>query len=123
RWRQKDDWNSFDSENLGEYQVPGGDLEKSLDAFVDGLERYIETNEELEREKLRTVDFVYLLDEVLDFKVVKNGPPKDKKPKKLAGRPLEVILRALWLTLGDFKAWAMDKKVLPLEELTDIQLQ
>lgn len=116
------DRDDFDSELLGVYRSADNDTNQSLAAFVEGLTRYVENNDSAERERLRSVDFVFLLDDVLDLKERPDGPKQPKKPKKLAGLPLEVVLRAIWITLGEFKNWAIEEKLLAAEELTDIEI-
>lgn len=115
------DPDNFDPEVIGQYSIDGDEIKESLAGFADGLKRYIVSNDAEERERLGSVDFVFLLDDVLGLKDPKKETPK--KPKKLLGLPLEVVLRAVWLTLGEFKNWTIDEKLLATEALTDIQIQ
>ena len=117
----KVDTDNFDLDLLGVYRSSDEDAEKSLDAFEFGLKQYIENNDSEQRDNLRSVDFVFLLDDVLELREPK-GPKKTPKPKKLVGLPLEVVLRAVWLTLGDFKSWTIEQRLLATEELTDIMI-
>lgn len=115
------DPDNLDSEVLGHYRIDGDDIKESLAGFADGLKRYIASNDSVERDRLRSVDFVFLLDDVLGLKDPK--PKSSPKPKKLRGQPLEMVLRAVWLTLGEFKNWVIEEKLLATEALTDIEIQ
>ncbi|HQB06482.1 MAG TPA: hypothetical protein PK712_01415, partial [Rectinema sp.] len=72
--------------------------------FIEGLREYIEEEASECREKLLNCDFVTVRDHILKFK--KKGSTPSKKIKKLSGGPIEVLLHAVWLTLGEFKAAA-----------------
>lgn len=115
------DLENLDPELLGDYHAENAVTRSSLEAFIQGLKRYIETNDSKEREGLRSVDFVFLLDKVLGAK--EPGPKKPPAPKKLSGSPLQAVLRAVWLTLGEFKKSVAGKKVLLSEALTDIEIR
>lgn len=104
---------SIDPDMLGSYET--------INDLIAGLKKYIETNNANERERLCSVDFVFLLDEILGFRPRKGKP--STKPKKLSGMPLEVVLRAVWLTLGEFKTWTQEQGLLAAEAITDIQIQ
>ncbi|EEG79125.1 ATP-binding protein [Dethiobacter alkaliphilus] len=84
-----------DEDHLGEFH--------NIEEVVDTLKEYIEKRSEESKKKLYTVDFVFLLEKIIEFK--KNGSTSStkKNPKKLKGLPLDVFLRGIWLTLGDFK--------------------
>ena len=73
-----------------------------LRELTEELSKYIEERSEEAKVRLRTVDFVYLYENVLGYKP-KNGN-NGRKPgtRKLVGLPPEVFLRGLWITLGDF---------------------
>lgn len=66
--------------------------------FLNGLRRYIETEDKDEQEKLRACDFVILHDAVL-----RCHPPRKKQtkssPQPLRGSLLDSLLTALWNTL------------------------
>jgi DNA phosphorothioation-dependent restriction protein DptH len=106
----------IDPDNLGKYH--------NIVDLGTGLKKYVERNDTEERLKLLSVDFVFLTEEILAFKKPKvtNGA-EIKKPKKLYGMPLEVILKAVWVTLGEFKAWTLEKGLLATEAITNILIQ
>jgi len=102
-----------DSDDLGDYE--------SKDNLLKGLRKYIEGNDAYERDRLKKVNFVFIQDRILGFK--KSGtktPPQ--KVKKISGMPLSAVLRAVWLTLGDFKAKALEQKQLAIEEIKAIEI-
>ena len=70
--------------------------------FIEDLRKYIREEASECREKLLRCDFVTVRDHILKFK--KKGPARSRKIKKLSGGPIEVLLRAVWLTLGEFVA-------------------
>ncbi len=105
---------NINAEDLGDYE--------SCDDLIKGLQDYIDNNDIKEREKLRTVDFVFLHDKVLGFKP-SDSTRKASTVKKLKGDPLPVILRALWITLKDYKQWALEKKLDPTRSLTRIEIR
>ena len=112
---------TIDKEVLGDYASMGTSVEEAVDRFVQGLKDYIENNSPEERERLRTVDFVFLQDKVLEFKT----PKKSAQPKikKLKGDPLPVVLRALWIGLKEYKNWAWEKELAPAQALTAIEIR
>jgi DNA phosphorothioation-dependent restriction protein DptH len=66
-------------------------------ALFDALSNYVKTNNQVSQ--LKDCDFVYILDEIIKYR------PSSDKPigftvKKLSGSPVEVVLHALWFTLG-----------------------
>jgi DNA phosphorothioation-dependent restriction protein DptH len=99
----------------------------SLELLLDALEDYIENRSEAARKQLLSADFIYIHDKILNFKAKKpeNGE-RDKRRgrgvKKLCGLPPEVFLRALWITLGDFKKESQGS-LLVAENLSSITLQ
>lgn len=66
--------------------------------FLDGLRRYIDTEDAEEREKLYACDFVTLHDVVLRCRSPR-APKSKESPKKLYGPLLDSLLTALWETL------------------------
>lgn len=112
---------SIDADALGAYATPSTSVEEAVERFVDGLQNYIENNNPEEREKLRTVDFVFLQDKVLEFKAPKEQPPP--KVKKLKGSPLPVVLRALWITLKEYKESTSSKNLPPAQSLSGIEIR
>jgi DNA phosphorothioation-dependent restriction protein DptH len=74
---------------------------ESGEQFLLGLIKYIENDDQIERDKLLRCDFVVIWDDILKFKVRK--PTKKRETvKKLTGNPVDVMLTALWLSLQDF---------------------
>lgn len=76
---------------------------QNSDEILEDLKAYIDHNDQSAAAKLRTVDFVYICDKVLKLRL--KGQPKPDKPavKKLKGLPPEVFLRALLLTIAEYK--------------------
>ena len=110
------------------YQEKGMELDRdvlgiydSLEKLLEGLEEYINTNSISELRKLCTADFVFINDEILGFKAKNNGRPRKKSITKLAGLPMEVFLRAIWLTLAEFKK-EMGKSLSVMEEIRSIRI-
>ena len=73
----------------------------SGEQFLEGLKRYIETDDQAERVKLLQCDFVVIWDKILKFKV-QEKKEKRESVRKLSGSPVEVFLSAAWMTLRDF---------------------
>lgn len=88
--------------------------------FIEALKQYIREDDRTSREKLLQSDFVVIHDRLLKFK-----PPQEPKHRKetvvkLSGSPIEMILNALWITLGDFKKNAMNQGLFAHEALNSI---
>lgn len=84
---------SPDAEVLGHFS--------NIEDLLDSLTRYISEQSEEDRLSLLDLDFVFVYDQILQFKYRK--PPKPHKPKNLNGTAPEIFLRALWLMMGAFK--------------------
>lgn len=83
----------------------------SLESMLAALQEYITNRSGEARNRLLTADFVYLHDKILKFRPKKKKQGKKTRsrgPKRLFGLPPEVFLRALWITLGDFKKESRD---------------
>lgn len=109
----------LESDTLGSFD--------SLDLLLDALKDYIENRSEAARKQLLSADFVYIHDKILSFKSKKpeNGDEEKRRSrgvKKIYGLPPEVFLRALWITLGDFKKESQSS-LLVAENLSSITLQ
>ena len=105
-----------DKEHLGDYV--------DIDDLIESLKWYINNRSEDARESLKAADFVYVFDEIIGFKKVSTiTPPTPRKPKKLIGLPLEVFLRAIWLTLGDFKDNLKSSSIFIGEDLKGITIK
>jgi len=76
----------------------------SLCDLLDAIERYVSVHDTTDIEALRKVDFVMVIDKILGFRPTREtAARRDRNPlKKMTGSPLEVILRGIWLTLGEF---------------------
>lgn len=83
-----------DREHLGNFG--------SIDELIQSLIDYITHRANDAKQELYSADFVYILKEILEFKIITGKPKPSKNPKKLKGMPLDVFLRAIWITLGDF---------------------
>ena len=105
----------IDPDNLGKYQ--------NIGELIKGLKKYVEGNDAEECLKLLTVDFVFLAEEILGFKKTKDTKSEPKRPKKVSGMPLEVVLKAVWITLGEFKAWTLERGLIATEAITNILIQ
>jgi len=105
-----------DSAELGDFE--------DLDDMLDTLRMYIESNSQEARQRLVTADFVFLYESILGYKPKKepNGA-STPKIKRLTGLPPEVFLRAVWLTLGDYKKHVKSKKTIMKEEIQSIRIE
>jgi DNA phosphorothioation-dependent restriction protein DptH len=115
--------------------VDSGDIEypdkEHLGAFdnvhelTETLTRYIEDRSEVAKQKLLTADFVYLLEEIIEYKkkAPGNGTSPPKNPKKIKGLPLDVFLQAIWLTLGDYKDGLKSQTMFVGEDLKGIRIR
>ena len=95
----------------------------SVDELVEAIQDYIENRSKEARQRLYSVDFVFIFDKVLGFKAKKEKTEKSKAPRKLRGVSPEVFLRAIWLTLGEArKKTIVGKKVFLAESLLNISV-
>lgn len=67
--------------------------------FLEGLLKYIDNEDLIERKKLLDCDFVTIHDVILRCRAKKISPVRES-PRKLYGPMLDSLLSALWLTLG-----------------------
>lgn len=93
-------------------------------AFIEAIERYVKTADKLARAELLGCDFITIRDRILGFR----EPPPPTLPRKptiskLYGGPIEVILGALWTTLGEFKRDAINRGVFAHEALKEIRIE
>lgn len=86
------------------------------DEFIEGLRDYVNSGDPVLRERLRSCDFVTIRDRILKFRLPKG--PKPDRVQKLTGGPIEVVLHACWLALGDFKRQALELGV-PVQEVLE----
>lgn len=78
--------------------------------LLDALEHYIATNDREDLTRLKSCDFVYIVDEILGMKA--GAKPKDKSPvRKLQGSPVDVMLQAILQCLNDCKNGHMLKSL------------
>ncbi|MBU4401025.1 MAG: hypothetical protein KKE86_17055, partial [Planctomycetes bacterium] len=91
--------------------------------FVEGLKQYVTTADRTCRTNLLGCDFVTIRDRILSFRAPKDPDPPKKTISKLSGGPVEVVLSALWTTLGEFKRAANERGVFAHEILKSIQIE
>ncbi|HHV41891.1 MAG TPA: ATP-binding protein, partial [Clostridiaceae bacterium] len=104
----------LESDTLGSFN--------SLELLLDALEDHIENRSEAARKQLLSADFVYIHDKILKYKVGPGKNVRKSRARKLYGLPPEVFLRALWITLGDFKKESQSS-LFEAESLSSITLQ
>lgn len=110
------DSEQIDSRVLGDFKSPT--------ALLDTLKDYIENRSPNACEILKTADFIFIHNRILNYKPRKNEPgPVSKKASKIYGLPPQVFLRAMWITLGEFKKNLRERSVLAGENLSKITLQ
>lgn len=91
--------------------------------FIQGIQTYVKTGSSDERRRLLQCDFVSVRDIVLQYREPKAPTLPRSTAKKLAGTPIEVILTAIWETLGDFRKSADEHGLFAHEILTSIDIQ
>jgi len=93
--------------------------------FVDGLRDYVKMADRENRDRLMGCDFTTIRDKILGFRHKDPDAPKEKKEtvRKVSGGPVEVVLGALWTTLGEFKRAADAGSVFAYESLTKIEIE
>lgn len=112
---------SFSRENMDEPPEHVLGIFPSKDELVNSLREYVETGCSAQRSRLAKADFVYIHDGILRYKSPKQRRRDDKDTiTKLRGNPLEVFLRALWLSLAGFKK--QNTNLLVLEDIESISL-
>ncbi len=119
---------AFEKNNvLGEGLDPNARRPFSTDQeLFDSLRDYIGAADLKSRERLLGCDFVVIRDDILSFRAPKDPDKKKQKSEtiaKLSGGPVEVILSALWTTLGDFKRAANERGVFAHETLKSIHVE
>jgi DNA phosphorothioation-dependent restriction protein DptH len=93
-------------------------------AFMDGLRNYIATADAKCRADLLRCDYVTIRDRILPSREDPGpGKPKKQTVSKLSGGPVEVMLSALWTTLGEFKRSANERGVFAHEALKSIHIE
>lgn len=123
RAKAKEKINKFRS-NIGDEQIDRNILGSfgTPFALLDALIDFIERRPEEVAKRLRTADFIFIYEKILNYKEKKESS-SDPKPKKVHGLPPEVFLRALWLTLGEFKKNLRTRSVLVTGDLHKIILR
>lgn len=102
-------------DKIVEVIAEGGEIDLHLDdsevcgpygtteALLEGLKKYIQTEDRTEREQLKQCDFVTIIDEILKYRRRGEEPPKEQKSiRKISGSSVEMILHAIWQTFRDF---------------------
>ena len=94
-------------------------------ALTDGLKNYVATADAKTKAELLRCDFVTIRDRILPYRKAPDDPAKAKKTtvRKLSGSPVEVVLSALWTTLGDFKRSAIELGVFAHEAIKSIHIE
>ncbi len=87
--------------------------------MLDGLERYIASENKDDREKLLSCDFITIFDKILKYRK-KEIREKKRGLKKLTGSPVETILTAIWLTLRDL---CKERVVDSCSQITKIEIK
>ena len=92
-----DDLRKEDNEEIPEERYAPAFADEA--AFLDALEKYIVDYDLSHLEALKKCDFAYIVEELLAIKPKKETKPTKETVHKLAGAPVEVVLRALWMCL------------------------
>jgi len=87
--------------------------------LLEGLKKYIETDNKEDRHKLLNCDFVMIIDKILKYREKKLNEPKDSV-KKIEGGPVEMLLTAVWFCLRDFY---QDKSIPAESQIDSISIQ
>lgn len=120
--------NRFEEQNeLGEVFAQDERVSFASDEeFLAGVRNYVGTADPETRDRLFGCDFTTIQDKILGFRQKKDPDEiKEKKPtvRRLGGSPIEVVLSALWTTLGEFKRTADANSVFAHESLTRIEIE
>lgn len=92
----------------------------SVSDLLDSCQTYVQTGAATEIAKLRTADFPFILDKILNHKLEEPTRPKRIAPRRLRGLAPEVFLHAAWLTLGDFARESRIRSALSVDEIASI---
>lgn len=76
-----------------------GPYENGL-SFLEGLQNYIEHDDQAEKARLMRCDFFVIWTQILKYSDREKKEKKAPSTKTLYGSPLEVFLSAIWQTLG-----------------------
>jgi DNA phosphorothioation-dependent restriction protein DptH len=85
--------------------------------FLNGLKKYVQSDDKIECNRLLQCDFVIIWDKILKFKTQENKE-KPESVRKLTGNPVEVILTATWMALKDFYLENRSKSEIKIEEIS-----
>jgi DNA phosphorothioation-dependent restriction protein DptH len=91
--------------------------------FIDALKHYVNTGDTKTQKLLLQCDFITIRDRILGFRAPKEPKPKKETAQKLTGGPIEVVLTALWNTLGDFKRAATARGAFAHDALKNIAIE
>jgi len=69
--------------------------------FLNGLKKYVQSDDLVERDRLLQCDFFIIWDKILKFRK-QEKKEKRESVRKLTGNPVEVLLTATWMTLKDY---------------------
>ncbi|MGM0608252.1 MAG: ATP-binding protein [Candidatus Muiribacteriota bacterium] len=97
---------------------------KSDNDFLEDLKEYIDTGDENKLKSLLKCDYTEILDNIFKFKIKKESSSSNDEPKfkKLGTDPVESVLTAIWITLGDFKKNASSKNFIAHEICSEIKI-
>lgn len=95
---------------------------KDLDELLNFINDYIESGSNSICEKLLTADFVFINDKILKFKSKGSKAPPSQRIIKLKGLSLEVFLKAIWVTIAQFKKM-QGSSLFSWDKLTKISLR
>ncbi len=103
----------IDPDDLGDYQ--------SIQELTTDLIKYIDKKDQNAREILFSADFPYIIDEILGFRK-KKEKREDIRARRLEGMPLEMVLRAVWIALSEYKRWTQDQGLIAGEAINKINI-
>lgn len=109
-------------------QRPAPDVEElgdfdNVEELLDALQDYIANRAEYSRQRLYSVDFIFLYEKVLGYKPKKNSTPVKLKVRKIKGVAPEVFLHALWLALADLRKETKHTGIIMLESIKKITIR
>jgi len=94
----------------------------SDEEFLDALIEYIQFGDQALKNKLLDCNFITINDHILGFRNKKKIRVNRKSVRKLSGDIFEVLLLALWSSLGAYKKLAHDQGFLAHESLKSISI-
>jgi len=86
------------------------------EAFLDGLAKYIEEEDNVLKRKLFQCDFVNIWESILKYKVKSDNGTKPEREIRIKGDPIEVILSAMLTVLIELKK-GFESDAIKIEEI------